>query len=54
MLAQQLAIELERDEDGYHAAIIDIALDAVLYVTDSFRAIEDAVQASQRWIDQNQ
>jgi hypothetical protein len=54
MLTQQLAIEPERDEDGYHAAIIDIALDAVLYVTDSFKAIEDAVQAVQRWIKENQ
>jgi hypothetical protein len=54
MLTQQLAIEPERDENGYHAAIIDIALDAVLYVTDSFRAIENAVQAAKRWIDQNQ
>jgi hypothetical protein len=54
MLTQQLAVEPERDEDGYHAAIIDIALDAVLHVTDRFKAIEDAVRAAQRWIDQNQ
>ncbi len=50
----QLVIEPERDEDGYHAAIIDIALDAVLYVTDSFKAIEDAIGAAQRWINDNQ
>ncbi len=55
MLTQQLAIEPEREDDGqYHATIIDISEDAVLYVTDSFMDIESAINAAQRWINQNQ
>lgn len=48
-----LTIELEKDPDGYHAAVIDLGEDAVLHVTDSFRAVEDAVKAAQAWIQAN-
>lgn len=48
-----LTIEVEPDEGGYHAAVIDIGIDAVLHVTDSFRAALDAVKAAQTWIEKN-
>lgn len=48
-----LTIEVERDPDGYHAVVIDIGIDAVLYVTDSFPAEENAIGAARAWIDKN-
>jgi hypothetical protein len=48
-----LTIEIERDECGYHAVVIDLGDDAVLHVTDSFRSISAAVRAAQRWIEEN-
>jgi hypothetical protein len=46
-----LTIEPERDEAGYHAAVIDLGEDAVLHVTDSFAAVEEAIFAAQQWIE---
>jgi hypothetical protein len=49
-----LMIEPERDEDGYHAVVVSVAEDVAVYVTDTFRAVEDAVKAAQNWIALNQ
>jgi hypothetical protein len=53
-MPQLLTIELERDPDGFHSVVIDLGDDAVLHVSDSFQAIEDAVRAAQSWIEKNQ
>jgi hypothetical protein len=45
-----LAIEVERGEDGYHAVVIEIGTDAVLHVSDSYAAPEDAKRAARTWI----
>lgn len=51
--ANLLTIEVERDPDGWHSFVIDLGDDAVLYVSDSFKDISDAVKASQTWIERN-
>jgi hypothetical protein len=48
-----LTIELEKDEGGWHSVVIDIGDDAILFVSDSFGDISDAVRASQTWIETN-
>lgn len=45
------AIEIEQDECGFHAVVIDAADDAVLHVTNSHLAPEDAEADARRWID---
>lgn len=47
----QLVIEIEQDECGYHAVLIDVADDAVLHVTNTYPAPTDAERAAQDWID---
>ncbi len=49
----QLVIEPERDEDGYHAVVVDIGEDCILHVTDSYSGAGEAVRAAQTWIQQN-
>jgi hypothetical protein len=53
MQLQQLALEVEPDECGYHVVIIDLADDAVLFVTNSHNRPEDAERDARRWIDKN-
>ncbi len=48
-----LTIEVEKDPDGWHSVVIDLGDDAVLFVSDSFKDISDAVKASQAWIATN-
>ena len=52
-MSNTLMIEPERDENGYHAAIVDVSQGAVLHVTDSFPAVSDAVKVAQTWIQDN-
>jgi hypothetical protein len=52
-MSNLLTIELERDEHGYHAAVIDLGDDSILYVTDAFADVSDAVRAAQTWIEDN-
>lgn len=49
MQLYQLAIEIEADECGYHAAVIDEG-NAVAHVTNSYPAPEDAERAARSWI----
>jgi hypothetical protein len=50
----QLAIFPKREAEGlYLAAVVDIIDDAVLFTTDSFKAVEDAIKAAQNWITQH-
>lgn len=53
-MANLLVIEVERDEKGYHASVIDLSDDAVLHVTDSYANVSDAVKAAQVWIQENE
>jgi hypothetical protein len=48
-----LAIELERGDAGYHAVVIDIGDDSVLWVTDDYPTTSQAVQAAQGWMERN-
>jgi hypothetical protein len=47
-MSDMLMIEPERDEDGYHAVVVSVAGDVAIYITDSFRAVEDAIRAAQQ------
>jgi len=47
-----LSIEVERDADGWHSVVIDLGDDAVLFVSDSFTDISDAVKASKHWMEE--
>lgn len=49
----QLCIEVEQDENGYHAIIIDVADDSVLYVGNTHNTPEDAQREAERWIARN-
>lgn len=49
-----LAIEVEADENGWHAVIIDLGDDAVLYVSNSYASTLAAMTAAQNWIEKNQ
>jgi hypothetical protein len=54
LLIDVIAIEVEQDDDdGYHAVVIDLADDAVLHVSNTFAAPEDAERAARRWIHEN-
>jgi hypothetical protein len=44
------AVELEADEDGYHAIVLD-ATDTVLHITDSYPTLEAAARAAWTWLD---
>jgi hypothetical protein len=48
-----LTIEVEKHPDGRHSFVIALGDDAVLYVSDSFADISDAVKAAQTWIEHN-
>jgi hypothetical protein len=48
-----IAIEIEEDEYGYHGVVIDLADDAVLHVSNTFAAHEDAERAARDWIQTN-
>ncbi|MHB1425098.1 MAG: hypothetical protein ACYC3I_18155 [Gemmataceae bacterium] len=50
----QLVTEIEADDCGFHAAVIDVSDDTVLYVSNSCNRPEDAEKAAQDWIDKNQ
>ncbi len=51
--AGQLLIEVEPDEHGYHAYVVDLGIDAVLHVTDSFSTEENAIRAACAWVKKN-
>jgi len=53
-MADLLVIEVEREEDAYHASVIDLSDDAVLHVTSSFACVSDAVRAAKAWMEENQ
>lgn len=44
-------MEVEPDEGGYHAVVIDLSDDAVLHVSNSFALPEQAENAARDWID---
>ncbi len=52
-MLDKLACEIEEDDTGYHAAVIDVGDDSVLYVSDSFFRMEDAERAASEWIERN-
>ena len=53
MILTQLAVEVEPDDCGFHSVIIDLSDDAVLHVSNSYPAPEDAERAARTWIDKH-
>jgi hypothetical protein len=54
MMLDLLTIEVEPDDDGFHAVIIEIGTDAVLYVSNTFASPEDAERSARDWLRSNQ
>jgi hypothetical protein len=49
-VSDQLAVQVEPDECGYHAIVLDAA-DVVAHITDSHASIEEAARAAWEWIE---
>jgi len=49
----KIAVEIEPDECGHHAVLIDVSDDSVLHVTITYPTAEDAERAAREWIDKN-
>lgn len=52
--AGQLFLEVEPDEDGYHAVVLDVSDDSVLHVGNTYPTAQDAERAGQLWIAENE
>ena len=53
-MLSQLYIEVEPDEYGHHAVVIDVSDDCVLHVTNTYATLEDAEAAARQWIERNE
>jgi hypothetical protein len=49
----RLLIELEEDETGWHALVLEAGADTVLWITDSYTIAEAAELEARAWIDRN-
>jgi hypothetical protein len=54
MMLSWLAVEVERDDDGFHAVVIEIGTDCVLHVSNSFDSRAEAEAAARDWINRNE
>jgi hypothetical protein len=52
--AGQLFLEIEPDEGGFHAIVIDVSDDSVLHITNTYPTANDAERAGRLWIDVNE
>jgi len=48
----KLAIEIDLDDTGYFAVLVEPDGDTVLRVTDTYPTWDDAMRAAREWIDQ--